>query len=154
MSTATRSEEIGKAFTGRTGDEVLARINARKDGDVFGFEWPIYLEVLTFEQARPFLKADATGADWPAPKGLAQIREDAIKYMEFAWEKANNCRGISANRSISHYQAWLWLLGEDWGDKLMDNYEFYGKPQLERVCQFFGLDSKKWDDGIRSNTEY
>lgn len=150
----TLSEENTKAFAGRTPDEVIARINARKDADIFGFEWPAYLAVLTFEQACPFLKPDATGNDWPAPKGLAQIREDAIEYMAFAWEKANNCRCISANRSISHYQAWLWMLGEDWGDTLFDDYEFYGKPQLVRICEHFGLDPKQWDDGIRSNTEY
>lgn len=147
-----RRQSNKEAFAGRAPDEVIARIEARKEADL-GFEWPIYLEVLTFEQARPFLKPEATGDDWPTPKGLAQLREDAIKYMAFAWEKANNCRGISANRSIMHYQAWLWLLGETWGDSLFDDYEFYGKPQLVRICEYFGLDPKQWDDGIRSNTE-
>lgn len=148
------SQSNKEAFAGRAPDEVITRIKARMDADMFGFEWPIYLEVLAFDQARPFLKPDATGEGWPTPKTVAQLREKAIQYMDFAWQKANNCRGISASRSISHYQAWLWLLGETWGDSLFDEYEFYGKPQLVRICEHFGLDPKKWDDGIRSNTEY
>ena len=137
----------------RTESEIIARIEARKDADIFGFEWPYYLSSLPFEAAKPYLKPEATGDDWKV-KTLDEIRAEAIDYMAFAWDKANNCRGISANRSIMHYQAWLWLLGEDWGDTLMDDYEFYGKPQLVRICEYFGLDSKKWDDGIRSNNEY
>lgn len=138
----------------RTQDEIIARIEARKNDDMFGFEWPYYLGSLSFEAARPYLKPDATPDYWPPIKDVAAIRQEAIDYLPFAWEKANKCRGISANRSVMHYQAWLWLLGEDWGDALMDDYEFYGKPQLERITRFFGLDPKTWDDGIRSNTEY
>lgn len=137
----------------RTQQQILARITERRNGDPLGFEWPLYLDALTFDNARSFLKPEATEADWKQ-NTEDEIRQEAIDYMDFAWEKANNCRGISANRSIMHYQAWLWLLGEDWGDSLMDDYEFYGKPQLEKICTYFGLDPKKWDDGIRSNTEY
>ena len=137
----------------RTTEEVIARINARMDNDILGFEWPIYLEVLPFEQAKPFLVAEATADKWPAPKTLEQIRQEAKEYLAFAWDKANNCRGMSANRSIMHYQAWLWLLGEDWGDALMDNYEFYGKPQLEKISEYFGVNWAELDDGRRTNTD-
>lgn len=137
----------------RTQEQIIERINARREDDMFGFEWPYYLEMLPFDAAKQYLKPEATGEDWKV-KTTDEIRADAIGYMPFAWEKANNCRGISANRSVMHYQAWLWLLGEDWGDSLMDDYEFYGKPQLVRICEHFGLDHKQWDDGIRSNTEY
>lgn len=136
----------------RTAEQILERIEKRKPLDIFGFEWPYLLDVLTFEQARPYLKAEATPADWNV-KSLAQIREEAINYMPFAWEKANGCRGLSAGRSIAHYQAWLWLLGVDWVDEL-ENYQYYGKDELVRICNFLGLDSSKWDDGIRSNGEY
>jgi hypothetical protein len=134
--------------------EIIARIEARKDRDIFGFEWPYYLDLLPFEAAKPYLKEDATGEDWKV-KTLDEIRAEAVEYMSFAWDKANNCRGISASRSISHYQAWLWALGADetWVDGLSD-YQFYGKPQLVEICNYLGLDSKQWDDGIRSNSEY
>lgn len=137
----------------RTQQEILSRIEQRKKGDPLGFEWPIYFESLTFENAKPFIKEDATKESWGEPKTVESIRQEAIEYMPFAWEKANDCRGISANRSIYHYMAWLWLLGEDGFDDLFDSYEYYGKPQLERVCKYFVLDPKKWDDGIRTNGE-
>jgi len=135
----------------RTQEQIIERINARREGDMFGFEWPIYLEMLSFENAKQFLKPEAKAENWTV-KTEDQIRAEAIDYMNFAWKKANDCRGISANRSVMHYQAWLWLLGEDWGDALMDDYEYYGKPQLVRICAHFGLDSNKWDNGIRTNT--
>jgi hypothetical protein len=137
----------------RTHDEIIQRIKERKDEDWFGFEWPYYLEVLPFDKAMQFLKKDAAADGWVV-KTEQQIKEAAIDYMPFAWGKANNCRGISAGRSISHYTAWLWLLGVPWADELLEEYEYYGKPQLERICEYLGLDSKKWDDGIRSNDEY
>lgn len=136
----------------RTTQEIIARIEARRSHDILGFEWPCYLDGLTFEEAKPYLKDDATDVGWEL-KTEAEIRQEAIDYMPFAWDKANNCRGISANRSIAHYEAWLWMLGEEWGDQLMDDYEFYGKPQLVRICEYFGLDPKKWDDGVRTNTD-
>ncbi len=138
----------------RSVDEILARIEDRKEADLFGFEWPFYLYALPFVAAKSYLKDDASPEYWEGPLTDEQIRNRASEYLPFAWEKANNCRGISANRSISHYIAWLWLLGETWGDALMDHYEFYGKPQLERISEYFGVDWKSLDDGRRSNTEY
>lgn len=138
----------------RTEAEVVARIRERQPQDLLGFEWKLYLEVLSFAAAREFLKDDAQAADWITPKTEAQVRQDAIDYLAFAWDKANHCRGISANRSISHYQAWLWLLEVEWADELWDDYEFYGKPQLVRICEYLGVDHLTWDDGKRSNEEY
>lgn len=137
----------------RTQDEILKRIESRQEHDFGGFECNEYLECLDFEHVKPYLKDGVTPDQW-TQKTEEDVRRGAIEYMSFAWDKANNCRGISANRSIMHYIAWLWLLGEDGFDDLMDDYEFYGKPQLERICEYFGLDPKKWDDGRRSNTEY
>ena len=137
----------------RTQQEILERIKKRQVDDIFGFEFPYYVDALEFDNAKEFLKPEVSQSDWKV-KTLEDIRQEAIEYMSFAWDKANNCRGISANRSIMHYQAWLWLLGEDWGDTLMDEYEYYGKPQLEKICKYFGIDYKVFDDGIRSNTEY
>jgi len=74
--------------------------------------------------------------------------------MPFAWEKANGCRGISASRSLRHMVAWLWLDGQDeflekWND--LRDYEYYGKPQLIAICELYGIDWKKFDDGVRTN---
>ncbi len=139
----------------RTQDEIVTRIKAREANDILGFEVLEYVDYLDFEHARPYLKDEVTEDEWEGPRSLTEVKDVMEEYMEFAWGKANNCRGISANRSISHYQAWLWLDGQhEMADNLMDNYEFYGKPQLEQVCEYLGLDHKQWDDGRRSNEEY
>lgn len=140
----------------RTDAEIVARIEARREDDILGFEWPYYLMRLPYELAVPYLKPEAleeSAKKWQqVPRDHDSIRAEAIDYMAFAFDKANNCRGISAGRSISHYVAWLWLLGEDsWGDKLFDEYEWYGKDLLVRLCKFFGIDHRQWDDGLRTN---
>jgi len=134
----------------RTTDEIIARIESRQLEDPLGFEWPFYVQALPYDRAKAFL---APFGDDGKIVTDAEVRAQCIEYMPFAWEKANNFRGISASRSISHYQAWLWLLGEDWADSLHDSYEFYGKPQLVRICEYLKLDPNQWDDGIRSNEE-
>ena len=83
----------------RTQQEILDRIKKRKDKDVFGFEWPYYAGALTFENVKPFLKDGVTEDDWDQDTEEG-IKKQAIEYMEFAWEKANDCRGLSAGRSI------------------------------------------------------
>ena len=134
----------------RTQEEILKRIERRKKHDFFNFETPYYIYALTYENAQKYLKPEFDGKDWK-PSVEEDTRKEAIEYMPFAWEKANNCRGVSASRSISHYIAWLWLLGENFDD--IEDYEYYGKPQLIRICEHFGLDHKQWDDGVRTNTD-
>ena len=69
------------------------------------------------------------------------------KYMDFAWDKANSRRGLSAGRSLSHMSAWLWLMGESTAaDEIMDNHYNYGKPWLRAICEAFGWDWREWDN--------
>ncbi len=61
--------------------------------------------------------------------------------------------GLSANRSMSHYRAWLWIEGE-WSDEdiaALEDYEDYGKPKLIKICNYLGIDHSKLDDGVRTN---
>lgn len=141
----------------RTQAEIIERVKASKGNDFFGFESADYLNALTKESAESLrgilLKADADLSDWNQVfKTDEDIRRQCIEYMDFAWEKANNCRGLSAARSMSHYKVWLWLLGENGFDDL-EQYEHYGKDNLARICRFFDLDPKKWDDGRRVNSD-
>jgi len=70
-------------------------------------------------------------------------------YMSFAWEKANDKRGISANRSIDHFKGWLWLLGDEEGTEYLKvNYIPYGKPGLAYICKKYGF--KNEDNGDTS----
>lgn len=54
---------------------------------------------------------------------------------------------------MRHYHNWLWLLGEDELANSLLDYEHYGKPHLVKICEYLGLDSSQWDDGLRVNSE-
>lgn len=135
----------------RTQEEILKRIEERKVDDFLAFEIGEYVDFLDFNHAQPFLKEGTKKEDW---KYLTDPIKKMREYMDFAWDKANGCRGISANRSISHMVAWLWLAGEDEFLKELEDieYEHYGKEKLIAICNKYKIDWKKYDDGIRTNT--
>ena len=134
----------------RTDQEIIDRINARKEADFFGFELTDLLIRLPFELAKPFLNPDVKGEDWKVqPRDRDSVLKEMLEYMPFAWGKANNCRGLSAVRSMCHYMAWVWLAGDDLGD--LTDYQYYGKDNLVKICDHYGWDSSQWDDGERTN---
>lgn len=155
-----QTEPISQMMPGRNmrkQEEIIGRIRERKELDIFGFEWHEYVNALTQQSAislsDEIFKEDADFSDWKQTLACDNdIRKTAIEYMAFAWDKANGFRGISATRSMAHYVAWLWLLGEDQFEGIED-YQFYGKDQLVRICEFLGLDASQWDDGVRFNDE-
>ena len=135
----------------RTQQEILDRIKKRRPDDSLGLEVPYYFPALDFEHVRSSLKSGATEEEWKSAMMTEEdTRAEAIRYMDFAWEKANDCRGLSAWRSLAHYVAWMWLLGYENTERWL-NYTYYGKPQLIEICELLGLDHKKWDDGVRKN---
>lgn len=138
----------------RAQEEIVKRINERQADDFFGFEVGEYYAFLTYENAKQFLKDSVTKEQFEETTYKGQTpKEVMIDYMPFAWDKANNCRGLSAGRSIQHYVAWLWLDGNDELAESIEDYEFYGKPQLVQICEYLGIDPAQWDDGIRVNSE-
>jgi len=134
----------------RTDDEIISRINVVADRDFFGFEVSDLVVRLEYEKAKQFIPADVIQKDWEVvsrePADVISMMHD---YMSFAWEKANDGRGLYARRSLSRYSAWIWLAGDDLGDLL--EYEFYGKDKLVLICNHYGWDSSEWDDGVRTN---
>ncbi len=145
-------------FIPRTDAEIVARFEARAKEDMFGFEITELIPfVSSFEAAKPMLNEKATKEDFDKYK-KPNTREELLKimldYMDFAWEKANNFRGLSAGRSIAHYMAWVWLAGDD--DLLAElgkGYEYYGKDLLVKICRHYGWDPERWDDHVRKNSE-
>lgn len=136
----------------RTQQEILQRIRERENDDFFGYERSDLVDYLEYENAKPFLNDTTTKESW-GKEPRKSPKDVMIEYMPFAWDKANNFRGLSASRSMSHYISWLWLDGDDELWKTLEDYEFYGKPQLVKICGYLGLDSSKWDDGVRLNSE-
>lgn len=138
-----------------TQEQILAKIKATED--FLGFEVSEYFRALakeTLENNRHLLNKDADLSNYEtAFKTVEDVRKTAVNYVEFAWEKANNFRGISANRSIAHYRAWLWLMGEDPDVIMSAEYEHYGKEKLIQVCEFLGVDHTQYDDGVRLSRE-
>lgn len=137
----------------RTQDEILKRLETRKKNDMFGFEWKEYLYYLDYEHAKPYVKDNITKEGWE--ESTEKEPAEKIKsYMSFAWKKANDCRGISTGRSLSHMVAWLWLDGQDeflkkWNN--LEDYEYYGKPQLIAICELYEIDHKQYDNNVRTN---
>lgn len=128
----------------------MARISEVEDRDFFGFERNDLIGTLPFENAKQFLKDGVASESWkPTSRSRESVLAEMLDYMPFAWEKANGGRGISASRSMSHYSAWVWLAGDDLGD--LTEYQYYGKDNLRRICEHYGWDADKWDDGIRVN---
>lgn len=141
----------------RSKKEIIEKIKQSQGKDIFGFEWLEYCPYIDFESAKTIfniIEGEWIGIEEEYTKD--NILKKMHEYMPFAWEKANNCRGISANRSIMHYIAWIWLLGDD---NLLNkvekeyetNYHYYGKPILERICKHYNWDYREWDNGIRAN---
>lgn len=134
----------------RTQQEIVERIESLRPGDLFGFQTSDLICYLDYENALPYIGQEVTAEQWPAEIWERDsIVELMLDYMPFAWEKANNCRGLSALRSIGHFTSWIWLAGDDLGD--LSNYQFYGKDELRKICQYYGWDADQWDDGVRTN---
>lgn len=91
----------------RTQEQIKERIEAVKDQDFFGAEHGDLIDFLDFDHAKAFLKEGVTSEEWkPKPLTEESIKHEAKEYLPFAWEKANNCRGLSANRSVDHLRAY------------------------------------------------
>lgn len=130
----------------RTDEEIVNRLRAvEKTGEDFlGVIQGDLLGRLSFEAARPWLKKDTTEEQWResiSPKDRKSVLQEAFSYYRFACEKCDDERGISAARSIQHYQTWLWLMGEDTLLAFLEssgNYSPFGRPILVRIGEHFG----------------
>jgi len=142
---------MSEEFKERTDEEIVAKIREWMPTNVFGFGVYDLISYLPLEAAKEFITLDdEDAAKWkPLPRDRASIEVEIKSYIPFAWDKANNRRGISALRSMCHFHAWIWMLDEL--DKVGDllEYDFYGKDNLRKICEVYGLNPDKWDDGLR-----
>lgn len=121
----------------RTAEEIHARIEAVKRRDLFGAQVSDLAHALPFDHAQRYLNPEVTAAEWEPLLTVEAVTAAAQEYLTFAAGKASDHRGLSASRSVDHYRAWLWLLGED-GEVDWDNYANYGAPILKRIAELMG----------------
>lgn len=79
---------------------------------------------------------------------LHKVVQDFLDYMNFAWDKIECKRGLSAMRSIDKLGEWLWLLSrEDLHNLIRQSelYHPYGLPAVKRVCEELGIDMPELD---------
>jgi hypothetical protein len=105
--------------------------------DNTGFEWTMYIPYLSYERAIrivPTLPRD----EWQAEHDMVTskpVLQQMREYMPFAKKKAAEGRNLSSQRSLRHYVAWFWLLGqEEMADSiekyLLHQYKDFGKEML------------------------
>jgi hypothetical protein len=124
----------------RTQEEILNRIKEVEKKDWMGTIRSDLVDFLEYENAKQFLKGEITPEGW-LENGFTENTEENIKakmsgYLEFAFNKAENERGLSAGRSMDHYSAWIWLLDKEdhFGD--VTDYHSYGIPHLYKIKEF------------------
>lgn len=135
----------------RTQEEIINKYKNKNEG-FFSFASDL-LEFLPFDKVKTFLneeyikKIESGEEAW---KQNLDPKQTSINYLEFAWGKANDCRGLSAHRSINHFLNWIWLFDDEFYKKLQEsysnNYNYYGKPQLVSICNFLDVDWKQYDN--------
>lgn len=132
----------------KTREEMVAKIKARiEEQPILDFFPEVILGYLAWDDALQFLSKDwlakegeeVLKAKWKyQPNTNEAVLTEMKEYMEFAWDKALNHRGLSANRSIDKMRAWCWLLGDeekiDW-----EKYAQYGAPILKQICELYGF---------------
>ncbi len=137
-----------------TKEEVDARHNDRARGDPSRFEADEYIPYMSLDGMRQLVK-EGTTEEVLERLQLTLTSEEMIadmeKYMPFAFEKAHDQRGISANRSIQHYIAWTWLAGDnDLSAEVERMYEKeyhnWGLPILRKICEFYGFNPVRAED--------
>lgn len=136
----------------RSTEEIVARIEVVRTG-WFEFQSGDLIPWLPFEHAKAYLKEGVSSDEWEAQRNSGDPLEDVREYLPFAWDKANNCRGLSAGRSVDHMKAWLFLAGFDLDDELDRIYERYGKPCLVVASVIVGFPWRDHDDGDWVNEE-
>ena len=139
----------------RTPAEIKERIQELSQGtaDFFGVQRSDLVTFLPFKEAQIYLKEGVTEEEWDWKEPTEEnIKKEILDYMPFAWDKANDMRGLSANRSIDHMMGWLWLISDELYQKIAYiPYEHYGKEKLVAICEHFGWQYQNWDDGVRTN---
>lgn len=130
----------------KTAEQIKEKIkNGGFDTDIFGLATMDLVKALPFENAKEFLKEEFVNSpnatnEWTYYKNDDEVLDEIKNYVDFAQEKIDDERGLSADRSCQHFIAWFWLIDEQFSNKLIAtynyNYEPYGQPLLNKVKKY------------------
>lgn len=128
----------------RTQEEIVAKI--KEDTSLFHFYAEALFPFLEYTYAMQVVDPQlGLQAEEHQAQYVALSEENVLgaltSYMNFAWGKVENHRGISAGRSVEKCSAYVWLLGND--DLLAAvataEYAQYGAPKLAIICRSYNL---------------
>jgi len=134
----------------RTQDEIKERFE--KVNDFFGTQKADLAQYLEYEYAKLFLTEEAilaheSGEDVWVTK--TDPKKEILEYLDFAYEKAEDERGLSAQRSLLHFNSWIWLDSEELYQEfqpLINPYTNYGIPALNWISEKYGFVRKVAED--------
>lgn len=133
----------------RTQQEILERVRTVRTA--FGFAQQVLIPHLDFEHAKEFLVPEVTAQEWDESRRAdADVASAATDYLEFAFGKCSDHRGLSASRSVEKMTEYAWLQGRDDVVKAMDEAEYaqYGVPKLVAYAKGFDLHIPDDDPGL------
>ena len=140
----------------RTQEEIAIRFKERQaeEDTLFDFYPEVLLEHMDFGHAKSHLKDGVTESEWTDARGevsYESVKDEMEKYLEFAWSKALDHRGLSAMRSIQKLSAYCWLLGNDECVEYLagPRYAPYGGPMLKFVSDTFGFLFPESEEALR-----
>lgn len=148
----------------KTSNELAQVFRTIEATDMLGFFGSVLIPRLEYNDAKGWLSDDVTLSEWlevqaNVPMSQEAIIEEMRDYMEFAWGKCEEERGISASRSIDKFSAWLLILNDDLWEELRtgNDYSPYGAPLLAKVSQKFGFNAPTeihFDDNTEWHNPY
>lgn len=130
----------------RKQEEILEKFKSIDQfDDFFGVQRTDLLLFMEFETAVPFLKDEyvkdvKSGKE--EYKHKTDPKKEILSYLPFAFEKAENQRGLSAARSLDHLKTWIWLDDDKFYNEIIEdieNYTNYGIPQLKKIATHYGF---------------
>lgn len=125
-------------MTARSSSDIRSFYESVAGDDVLGFARDVLVLHMDYDDARPWLKPDVEESDWhPLTRDPDAVLAELREYLDFAWTKAIDHRGISASRSIDKLRALAWLAGLDAAVAEMDaaGYGPYGAPKLAALSR-------------------
>lgn len=128
----------------RTQEEILERFKTADD--MFDTQRGDIIAYMEFENVKPFLKEEyvrkvESGEETWTVASVTDAKEKILDYLDFAYDKAKNQRGLSAARSMEHFKTWIWLEDETFYNEifpLLENYTDYGIPALDKIAEHYG----------------